>query len=143
MIEAVGEQYWDNYFQKVAGSLKSKGSAIIQGITIREDLFYSYRKQTDFIQNYVFPGGMLLTNNTFDKQSKKNSMQLADQYEFGMSYADTLKIWRQNFNAVSGQVVQMGFDEKFMRLWNLYLSYCEGAFRAGRINVGQYLIQAT
>lgn len=143
MIEAVGEQYWDNYFQKVAGSLKSKGSAIIQGITIREDLFYSYRKQTDFIQNYVFPGGMLLTNSTFDKQSKKNSMQLADQYEFGISYADTLKMWRQNFNDVSHQVAQMGFDEKFMRLWNLYLSYCEGAFRAGRINVGQYLIQST
>lgn len=143
MIEAVGEQYWDNYFQKVAGSLKSKGSAIIQGITIREDLFYSYRKQTDFIQNYVFPGGMLLTNTTFDKQSKKNSMQLADQYEFGISYADTLKMWRENFNAVSREVTQMGFDEKFMRLWNLYLSYCEGAFRAGRINVGQYLIQTT
>ena len=84
-----------------------------------------------------------IDNNTFDKQSKKNSMQLADQYEFGISYADTLKMWRQNFNAVSSQVVQMGFDEKFMRLWNLYLSYCEGAFRAGRINVGQYLIQAT
>lgn len=141
MIEAVGEQYWDNYFQKVSHSLKSKGSALIQGITIRDDLFYSYRKQTDFIQNYVFPGGMLLTNKTFDTKSRENGMQLAETYEFGISYADTLKKWRENFNAVQAQVQQMGFDDKFMRLWNLYLSYCEGAFRAGRINVGQYLIQ--
>ncbi len=143
MIEAVGEQYWDNYFQKVSSSLKNNGKAIIQGITMKDDLFYSYRKKTDFIQNYIFPGGMLLANSIFNSKSKQNGMVLKDQFEFGQSYADTLKIWRQNFNAVRGQLLAMGYDEKFMRLWNLYLSYCEGAFRAERINVGQYLIETT
>lgn len=142
MIEAVGEQYWDQYFKKVASSLKTNGKALIQGITIKEDLFYSYRQKTDFIQNYIFPGGMLLTNNVFAKQSAQNNMNLADQFEFGASYAETLKVWRQNFNNVKDQLLKMGFDEKFMRMWSLYLSYCEGAFRAGRINVGQYLIEA-
>lgn len=142
MIEAVGEQYWDTYFQKVAGSLKGKGKAIIQGITIHDDLFYSYRQKTDFIQNYIFPGGMLLANSIFDRKSKENGMKLTDQFEFGISYADTLKQWRENFNKVESQVTSMGFDAKFMRMWNLYLSYCEGAFRAGRINVGQYLLEA-
>ena len=141
MIEAVGEQYWDNYFQKVAASIKGKGSAIIQGITIKDDLFYSYRQKTDFIQNYIFPGGMLLANSIFDRKSKENGMQLTDQYEFGISYADTLKLWRQKFEAAKGRVEEMGFDEKFLRMWNLYLCYCEGAFRAGRINVGQYLME--
>lgn len=143
MIEAVGEQYWDNYFQKVAASIKGKGSAIIQGITIKDDLFYSYRQKTDFIQNYIFPGGMLLANSIFDQKSSENGMKLSDQFEFGISYAETLKMWRQRFNEVSENVVQMGFDDRFMRLWNLYLSYCEGAFRAGRINVGQYLLERT
>ena len=141
MIEAVGEQYWDNYFQKISASLKGKGAAIVQGITIHDDLFYSYRQKTDFIQNYIFPGGMLLANSIFDKKSQQNGMKLVDQYEFGISYADTLKIWRKNFHAVKDQVKEMGFDEKFMRMWDLYLCYCEGAFRAGRINVGQYLMQ--
>ena len=141
MIEAVGEQYWDNYFQKISASLKGKGAAIVQGITIHDDLFYSYRQKTDFIQNYIFPGGMLLANSIFDKKSQQNGMKLVDQYEFGISYADTLKIWRKNFHNVKGQVKEMGFDDKFMRMWDLYLCYCEGAFRAGRINVGQYLMQ--
>lgn len=142
MVEAVGEQYWDTYFQKVAASLKGKGQAIIQGITIHDDLFYSYRQKTDFIQNYIFPGGMLLTNGIFNKKSKECGMKLTDQFEFGISYADTLKIWRENFHQVQSQVMQMGYDARFMRMWNLYLSYCEGAFRARRINVGQYLIEA-
>lgn len=141
MIEAVGEQYWDNYFQKVASSVKAKGSAIIQGITIHDDLFYSYRQKTDFIQNYIFPGGMLLANSIFDRKSQENGMKLTNQYEFGISYADTLKIWRERFNEALPKVRAMGFDERFIRMWNLYLSYCEGAFRAGRINVGQYMIE--
>ena len=141
MIEAVGEQYWDHYFQKVAHSLKAKGAAIIQGITIRDDLFYSYRKQTDFIQNYVFPGGMLLSNQIFDNKSVQHGLNLVDRFEFGQSYADTLKQWRENFQSVTPQIEALGYDKKFQRLWNLYLAYCEGAFRAERINVGQYLMQ--
>lgn len=141
MIEAVGEKYWDTFFGKVGSSLKNKGQAMIQGITIREDLFYSYRKSTDFIQQYVFPGGMLLTNNVFEEKGKGNNMALSDVHEFGIHYADTLKIWRENFHRARPQVLAMGFDEKFIRLWSLYLSYCEGAFRAKRINVGQFLLE--
>lgn len=142
MIEAVGEQYWDTFFGKVGSSLKTKGEAMIQGITIREDLFYSYRKGTDFIQQYVFPGGMLLTNNVFQEKSRHHKMELSEIHEFGIDYADTLKMWRENFNRARPQVLSMGFDERFIRLWNLYLSYCEGAFRAKRINVGQFLLKA-
>ncbi len=142
MIEAVGEKYWDTFFQKVGSSLTSQGQAMIQGITIREDLFYSYRKSTDFIQQYVFPGGMLLTNSVFEEKSKENKMELSEIHEFGIHYADTLKIWRENFNRARPHVLSMGFDEKFIRLWNLYLAYCEGAFRAQRINVGQFLLQS-
>lgn len=141
MIEAVGEKYWDNYFQKIASSVKDSGSAIVQGITIHDNLFYSYRQKTDFIQNYIFPGGMLLANSIFDRKSKENGMKLTNQFEFGISYADTLKIWRERFHEVEDKVRAMGFDDRFMRMWSLYLSYCEGAFRAGRINVGQYLIE--
>ncbi len=141
MIEAVGEQYWDVFFQKVGSSLKSKGGALIQGITIREDLFYSYRKGTDFIQKYVFPGGMLLTNNIIREKSLNNNMNLTHLFEFGQDYAETLKIWRKNFNDSLPHVKTMGFDDSFVRMWDLYLAYCEGAFRAGRINVGQFLLE--
>lgn len=142
MIEAVGEEYWDTFFGKVGSSLKSKGQAMIQGITIREDLFYSYRKGTDFIQQYVFPGGMLLTNKVFQEKSKNHQMNLSEIHEFGIDYADTLRMWRENFNRATPQVLSMGFDDRFIRLWNLYLAYCEGAFRAKRINVGQFLLES-
>ncbi len=141
MVEAVGEKYWKTYFDKVSSSLKPDGASLIQGITIREDLFYSYRKQTDFIQQYVFPGGMLLTNNTFASQGARAGMNLADTFEFGDSYAETLRRWRLNFHAVKDSVFAMGFDERFFRLWDLYLAYCEGAFRAGRIGVGQFTLE--
>ena len=138
MIEAVGEKYWGAFFGKVGASLKAKGTAMIQGITIREEFFDSYRRQTDFIQQYVFPGGMLLTNEVFRKQGNDHHMRLEDQFEFGLSYARTLRQWRDNFQARRAEVLAMGFDEAFMRMWDLYLAYCEGAFRSGRINVGQF-----
>lgn len=138
MIEAVGERYWGQFFGKIAQSLKPGGQALIQGITIREDLFYSYRSGTDFIQQYVFPGGMLLTNRVFAEQGAAQGMRLANSFEFAESYAATLKEWRENFNRALADVKLMGFDDRFIRLWNLYLGYCEGAFRAGRISVGQF-----
>jgi len=141
MVEAVGEKYWGEYFGKIGGSLREKGKTMIQGITIREDLFYSYRKGTDFIQQYVFPGGMLLTNKIFRDKGLENKMNLADQFEFPHSYVRTLQAWKENFNQNHEAVKRMGFDDKFIRMWNLYLSYCEGAFRAGRISVGQYLLE--
>lgn len=140
MIEAVGEKYWNAYFGKIASSLKSGGTALVQGITIREDLFYSYRRQTDFIQQYVFPGGMLLANSVIKDKSNEHGLQLQNTFEFGIDYANTLKTWRQNFNRAIEDIKAMGFSDEFIRLWNLYLSYCEGAFRAQRINVGQFLL---
>lgn len=140
MIEAVGEKNWNTFFAKMSSSLKNKGQAVLQGITIREDLFYSYRKNTDFIQQYIFPGGMLITNGKVKSKGEDNGLHLQDVYEFGIHYADTLKIWRENFNRALPHVRSMGFDDKFIRMWNLYLSYCEGAFRAQRINVGQFLL---
>jgi cyclopropane-fatty-acyl-phospholipid synthase len=138
MIEAVGEQYWSAYFAKIRSSLKEKGSSMIQGITIRDDLFHSYRRNTDFIQQYIFPGGMILANQVVQQKGQEQGLNLTDTYEFGLSYAETLKEWRQNFQQVLPQVKALGFDDKFIRLWNLYLCYCEGAFRAGRTSVGQF-----
>lgn len=142
MIEAVGEKYWGVFFDKVAASLKHKGSSMIQGITIREDLFYSYRKSSDFIQQYVFPGGMLLTANVIDQLAAQRDMEVTSNFEFAESYALTLKLWRERFHDSLPKVRAMGFDDRFIRLWDLYLGYCEGAFRAGRINVGQFSLQA-
>jgi len=141
MIEAVGESYWPQYFGKIGSVLKARGKTMIQGITIREDLFYSYRKGTDFIQQYVFPGGMLLTERTFREKGTEIKMNLADRFEFPDSYVKTLQAWRENFDFARPSVEAMGFDEKFIRMWNLYLAYCEGAFRANRISVGQYLLE--
>lgn len=138
MIEAVGERHWGSFFEKVGSSLQQKGEALIQGITIRDDLFYSYRRGTDFIQQYVFPGGMLLTNSIMRDKAGENHLSLGDTHEFGLHYADTLRLWRANFERALPHIREMGFDEKFIRIWRLYLSYCEGAFRAGRINVGQF-----
>lgn len=142
MIEAVGKQYWDSYFMKLRNSLKSRGEAIIQGITIQDKLFYSYQSKTDFIQNYVFPGGMLLSNSIISEKSKMHDFELSDTFEFGSSYAKTLKLWDKKFVEQIPLIKSMGFDEKFIRLWRLYLGYCEGAFRAQRINVGQYHLSA-
>ncbi len=138
MIEAVGEQYWNTFFSKMRASLKEKGKAAIQGITIREDLFYSYKKGTDFIQQSVFPGGMLLTDKAVSQASEQNGLMVYGSHEFGLDYARTLKLWRENFNKALPHVRGMGFDDRFIRLWNLYLAYCEGAFRAQRISVSQF-----
>lgn len=141
MIEAVGEKYWPTYFNKVASSLKNKGQALIQSITIREDRFDDYQKTQDFIKSYIFPGGMLLTNAAINSQARASGMNSARPYEFGLSYAETLKRWSENFSqaVANGDLPQI--DSRFQRLWKLYLTYCEGAFRANRINVGHYLLQ--
>lgn len=141
MIEAVGQNYWSSFFQKVSSSLNNGGKAMIQSITINDSLFNDYCSKTDFIQRYVFPGGMLLAPKIFQEYGKKSSMLTDHPFEFGHSYAETLVRWRDNFQAQKDAVMEMGFDDKFMRLWKLYLEYCEGAFRANRINVGHYLLQ--
>ncbi|MFS4460676.1 class I SAM-dependent methyltransferase [Bdellovibrio sp. HCB2-146] len=141
MVEAVGEQYWPAFFGKVTESLKTGGQALIQSITIQDDLFDVYRSKTDFIQRYVFPGGMLLAPKVFADYSKRFGLLAEKPFEFGISYADTLKMWKENFEKSKSEVRTLGFDDKFLRLWDLYLGYCEGAFRAERINVGHYHLQ--
>ena len=138
MFEAVGERWWPTYFRTVANALKPEGRAVIQSITIRDDLFSEYRKGTDFIQQYIFPGGMLPSRAEFRAQAARQGLVVRDEYAFGVDYARTLALWRDAFDARWPQVAALGFDEPFRRLWRLYLSYCEAGFLAGNIDVVQF-----
>lgn len=137
MIEAVGEKYWDSYFSLFKRVLKPGGKFAIQAITMNDKNFDSYRKGTDFIQQYVFPGGMLLSPKTIDRMLDKHEYQKIDQIFFGLDYAKTLNIWFNSFNQELDKVKTFGFDDQFIRLWNFYLKYCEGAFNSKRIDVTQ------
>lgn len=138
MIEAVGEQYWDSYFDLFKKVVKPGGKMAIQAIVIRDDKFESYRKGTDFIQQYIFPGGMLLSPGLIKNLLLKKNFQEDRFISFGQDYAKTLNLWKQAFNESSQQVSTLGFDDRFKRLWNFYLGYCEGAFLAKRIDVVQF-----
>ena len=135
MFEAVGERWWPTYFRSVARALKPGGRAVIQSITIRDDLFAEYRKGTDFIQQYIFPGGMLPSRAAFRAAAARQGLAVRSEYAFGNDYARTLAEWRQAFEANWPQIAALGFDEQFRRLWRLYLSYCEAGFLAGNIDV--------
>ena len=138
MFEAVGERWWPTYFAAVAQALKPGGRAVIQSITIRDDLFADYRKGTDFIQQYIFPGGMLPSRSEFRRQAARQGLVVRDEFAFGLDYARTLAQWRESFEAAWPRIAALGFDETFRRLWRLYLSYCEAGFRAGNIDVVQF-----
>lgn len=138
MFEAVGERFWPGYFKTVAQALKQDGRAVIQSITIRDDLFASYRKGTDFIQQYVFPGGMLPSRQAFRAAAAKQGLVVRNEYAFGLDYARTLAEWRHAFEAKWPQIAALGFDEHFRRLWRMYLCYCEAGFLAGSIDVVQF-----
>ncbi len=138
MFEAVGERFWPGYFKTVAGALKPGGKAMIQSITIRDDLFASYRRGTDFIQQYVFPGGMLPSRQAFRAAAAKQGLRVHGEYAFGLDYARTLAEWRQAFEAKWPEIRMLGFDENFRRLWRMYLCYCEAGFLAGNVDVVQF-----
>ena len=138
MFEAVGERWWPTYFRTVANALKPEGRAVVQSITIRDDLFAAYRRGTDFIQQYIFPGGMLPSRAEFRAQAARQGLVVRDEYAFGVDYARTLALWRDAFDARWPQIAALGFDEPFRRLWRLYLSYCEAGFLAGNIDVVQF-----
>ncbi|MGF1605959.1 MAG: class I SAM-dependent methyltransferase [Rhodothalassiaceae bacterium] len=139
MFEAVGERYWPAYFATLRRVLKPGGVAGLQIISIDEALFQDYRRGIDFIQAYIFPGGMLPTIRVLGQQAEAAGLKLTDKLLFGLSYAETLKRWRQAFEqAFSAGRLPAGIDERFRRLWRYYLCYCEGGFRAGSIDVGQY-----
>jgi cyclopropane-fatty-acyl-phospholipid synthase len=138
MIEAVGEKYLDKYFETIKKSLKENGSAAIQGITIRDDLFERYRSSEDFIQKYIFPGGFLPSLNFMKSLIKKNNLNLLKVNSYSNDYAKTLAIWRENFLKVWGNIAPLGFDETFKRMWEFYLSYCEAGFKSKNIDLIQF-----
>ncbi|MBU6436526.1 MAG: cyclopropane-fatty-acyl-phospholipid synthase family protein, partial [Betaproteobacteria bacterium] len=141
MFEAVGEQYWPAYFDCVHRNLKPGARACIQTITIRDDLFERYRKSTDFIQQYIFPGGMLPSPGAFRAQARRAGLRVVDELAFGQDYAETLRRWRAAFMARLAEVRELGYDEGFVRTWEFYLAYCEAAFARGNTDVMQFTLQ--
>ncbi|HSG33046.1 MAG TPA: cyclopropane-fatty-acyl-phospholipid synthase family protein [Sphingomonadaceae bacterium] len=138
MVEAVGREYWPSFIACIARCLKPGGRAAIQWIAMRDDVFDAYARNADFIQAYIFPGGMLIKESEFRRLAAKHGLSWEDQENFSRDYAETLKAWRANFdNAVAEGRLPEGFDERFVRLWRFYLMYCEGGFRSGGITVGQ------
>lgn len=137
MFEAVGEEYWPSYFRKVHDVLKSGGQAGLQIITIADDLFDDYRKSADFIQRYIFPGGMLPCPSALAEQVKSASLEWKNNINFGQDYAHTLAIWRDRFQDAWPTIEPLGFDERFRRMWHMYLGYCEAGFSAGTVDVTQ------
>jgi cyclopropane-fatty-acyl-phospholipid synthase len=140
MFEAVGERYWPQYFDTVQARLKPGGKALVQSITIGERYFPRYRSSTDFIQEYIFPGGMLPSVERFERSAAHAGLQCDDVYAFGRDYAETLRRWRSAYHAARAQVTAQGFDAHFMRIWDLYFAYCEAAFDEGRTDVVQFLL---
>ena len=138
MFEAVGERWWPTYFKTLAKSLKPGGKAVVQSITIRDDIFPEYRRSTDFIQQYIFPGGMLPSRAAFRAAAAKQGLVVREEFAFGRDYARTLAEWRHAFEARWPDIQKLGFDEPFRRLWRMYLCYCEAGFLAGNIDVVQF-----
>jgi len=138
MIEAVGEKYLDKYFETIKRSLNVNGSAAIQGITIRDDLFERYRSSEDFIQKYIFPGGFLPSLGFMKSLIKKNNLNLLKVNSYPDDYAKTLATWRENFLKVWSNIAPLGFDETFKRMWEFYLSYCEAGFKSKNIDLIQF-----
>jgi len=140
MVEAVGREYWPTYFQAVRRLLKPGGRACIQSIVIDDGLFERYISSTDFIQQYIFPGGCLPCPREFRREAAAAGLCVADEFAFGPDYAETLRRWRERFLAQRAQILQLGFDERFLHIWEFYLAYCEAAFEMGNINLVQYTL---
>lgn len=137
MIEAVGEQFWPKYFSQLRDRLLPGGLAGIQAITIQDSMFQSYRREVDFIQRYIFPGGMLPSPQILKSLGERFGIPIIRERIFGQDYAKTLATWRNNFHAAWPNLKQLGFDDRFRRLWEYYLSYCEAGFLSGNIDVRQ------
>ena len=140
MFEAVGEKHWPEYFRTIANCLKAGGKACIQTIVIAEELFDRYRHNTDFIQQYVFPGGMLPSRKEFAALAADAGLQVDAEFAFGSDYAKTLCLWRDSFNSKLQEISHLGFDETFIRLWNFYLMYCAAGFSEKNIDVVQFTL---
>ena len=138
MVEAVGREYWPAFFDCLERCLRPGGKAALQYILMRESLFPAYARSADFIQAYVFPGGLLVSEAEFRKLAAERGLEWTKEAAFGLDYAETLRLWRENFDRVVAEGrLPPGFDDRFVRLWRFYLMYCEGGFRGGGIDVAQ------
>ena len=140
MFEAVGEKYWPVYFATVMARLRPGARATLQIITMQDARFEVYRKSVDFIQKYIFPGGMLPSPAVLKHEIERAGLNLLGSMQFGKSYSQTLRRWHETFNARWGEVAGLGFDERFRRMWNFYLTSCAGAFEGGNCDVTQITI---
>lgn len=140
MIEAVGERFWPTYFGRLAALLQPGGRCVIQAITIADHLFGRYRRGTDFIQRYIFPGGMLPSPAAVRREARRAGLGVVDDFAFGADYARTLRLWHEGFLSRLGTVRDQGFNERFIRMWRFYLSYCEAGFEGGDIDVHHYTL---
>jgi cyclopropane-fatty-acyl-phospholipid synthase len=141
MFEAVGQAYWPSFFKALKDNLKPGAKACIQTITIRDDLFARYVNSTDFIQQYIFPGGLLPSPSAFRAACAQAGLTVVRELSFGRDYGETLRRWRARFLAQETQVRTLGFDTRFMRIWEFYLAYCEAAFDAESTGVMQFTLQ--
>lgn len=140
MFEAVGLEYWPSYFSKIAEVLKPGGRAALQIITIDDKYFDGYRRRADFIQTYIFPGGMLPSPQRLKEETERVGMKFTTDQMFGKSYARTVDEWAKRFDLAWDRIKGGKFDEQFRRLWLYYLAYCSAGFRTGRIDVGQFVL---
>jgi cyclopropane-fatty-acyl-phospholipid synthase len=140
MVEAVGQAYWPTYFQTVHRLLKPGGRACIQSIVIDDKLFDRYVKSTDFIQQYIFPGGCLPSPSAFRREAQAAGLVVEDELAFGPDYATTCRLWRDAFLQRHTEVLALGFDEAFVRTWEFYLAYCEAGFDMGDVSLMQFTL---
>ena len=141
MIEAVGQNYLENYFKTIKNNLVNEGSAAIQAITIDDNLFDRYKTKEDFIQKYIFPGGFLPSKKKLYDLSQNNGLAINQYNSYGLHYSNTLKIWRDEFFKKWEEISKQGFDNKFKRMWHFYLSYCEAGFKSKNIDLIQFSLQ--
>ena len=140
MFEAVGKEFWDVYFKKLKSLLNQNGIIVLQIITIKDNAFSYYKKNPDFIQKHIFPGGMLPSIDILKKILENNKLKIIENNNYADHYAKTLKNWRNNFNSSLNEIKNNGFDDRFIRLWNFYLAYCESGFKTKRIGLNQIKI---
>lgn len=138
MFEAVGKEYWNTYFKKIKQCLNKNGKAVIQTITIDDNVFLGYKNRVDFIQKYIFPGGVLPSKSEFIKLANANGLEVLDVFDFGFDYQKTLLIWLENFNRKKSEVLNLGFNQAFIHKWQFYLAYCAAGFGAKRTSVMQF-----
>lgn len=141
MFEAVGKEYWEKYFEVLRNVLKEKGKAVLQIITIDEQVFEDYRNRVDFIQKHIFPGGVLPSKSVVRKLAKDHGFEVKSEFAFGLGYAKTLALWLERFDAKHDEVRALGFSEEFLRKWRFYLCYCIAGFTAKRTDVVQFELE--